>query len=84
MDTTRLSGLAISDSGFIFDPGTGSTFTANEIGLKVIQKFKEGHDVTDICTEIVDEYEVSFEQAEIDVMDFVRKLKSYNLITIQE
>jgi hypothetical protein len=43
MDTMkRLKDLAISDSGFLFDPCTGLTFTTNPPGQVILRKLREG------------------------------------------
>jgi hypothetical protein len=39
----RLRDLAISDSGFLFDPMTGITSTVNETGRFILQQLREGH-----------------------------------------
>ena len=36
--------IAISDSGFIFNPDTGESFTANPIGLEILSMLKDGLD----------------------------------------
>ena len=33
--------IAVSESGFIFNPTTGDSYTANEIGLEIIKCLKE-------------------------------------------
>jgi len=84
VNISRLSSLAISDSGFIFDPVTGGTFTTNEIGIKIIRSLKDNMEPIHIISEVVEEFEVDFEEAEMDVIDYVRKLKTYNLIIDEE
>ena len=39
---TRLSDLAISDSGFVFDPYTGASFSVNLTGLTLLRALKDG------------------------------------------
>ena len=33
--------IAVSDSGFIFNPGTGDSFSTNPIGMEIISMIKE-------------------------------------------
>ncbi len=40
--------LALSDSGFVFDPSTGDSFSTNPIGLEIIRMLKEGKTTNDI------------------------------------
>ena len=43
MSTNKLlADLAVSDTGFVFDPFTGTTFTVNQTGLCLLHAFKEG------------------------------------------
>ena len=43
MSTSKLlADLAVSDTGFVFDPFTGTTFTVNQTGLCLLYAFKEG------------------------------------------
>ena len=42
--STRLTELAISDTGFIFDPGSGATFNVNATGLIALAALREGVD----------------------------------------
>ena len=39
---THLKDLALSDTGFVFDPYTGATFTTNATGLAILQALREG------------------------------------------
>ncbi len=40
----KLKDLAVSDSGFVFDPCTGATFTVNATGRAIIEAIKAGQD----------------------------------------
>jgi len=76
----RLAQLAISEEGFIFDPVTGNSFTTNKTGLFIIQALKEGKKIENIVQMLVEKYEVSKEEAEKDVTDFVEQLRYHHLI----
>ncbi len=76
----RLDQLAINDEGFIFDPLTGESFTVNRIGLFIINRLKEGKKEEEILQGLLDEFNVSKEVAERDLIDFLEKLKSYRII----
>jgi PqqD family protein of HPr-rel-A system len=75
----RIKDLAISDSGFVFDPFSGGTFTLNETGRTVLQSLRDG--LTE--AEIVDRLRVDFEgvtpKVEEDVRDFLRTMAEYGL-----
>ncbi len=76
----RISHLALNEEGFIFDPLTGESFTVNQTGLFILKRLKEGKKERDIIEEITDTFDVSKEEAERDLTDFIEKLRSYRLI----
>jgi len=81
MSTMKLKkNLALSDSGFVFDPSTGDSFSTNPIGLEIIRMLKEGKTANDIKSQIIKTYmtdDVSFEK---DYYDFVNMLSKHNLV----
>jgi hypothetical protein len=80
MEFNRLKTLAISDSGFIFDPTSGHSFTTNATGIAIISALKTGTDPADIAHTILQKYEVSPDDAERDVGDFLNCLQKLMLI----
>jgi len=76
----RLKTLAISDSGFIFDPSTGQTFTTNETGLDIFRMLKEEKSLKEITLFIENQYDVDEDIALRDVTQFLSQLKTYRLI----
>jgi hypothetical protein len=80
MNTDKLAALAISDSGFIFDPVTGHSFTSNETGISIINHLKQGLSVDEVVDELLEIYDVDENQLEVDVLDFIQNLKNYNLL----
>jgi len=70
--------IALSDSGFVFDPSSGDSFSTNPIGLEIIKMLKEGKATQEIKTSIVKKYmidEVSFEKNLYDFVEMLGKLK---------
>lgn len=80
MEINNLKNLAISDTGFIFDPFSGKTFTVNEVGMKIIQSLKSGEEIGEITKHIFQEYDIPMEQLERDMSDFLIQLKEQGLI----
>jgi hypothetical protein len=74
-----LKELAISDTGFIFNPTTGESFSVNELGLFILEKLKKGEEQNTILSRIIEEYEVEKIEAEKDLTDFLNMIKFYNL-----
>jgi coenzyme PQQ synthesis protein D (PqqD) len=70
--------IALSDSGFVFDPATGNSFTTNPIGLEIIRLLKTGKSQQEISAHILNVYEtdgVSFEKDYYDFIMMLGKLK---------
>ena len=80
MDTDTLKSLAISDTGFIFDPATGASFSATPTGIDVIRFLKSGKSVGEIIDIFQECYEVSRDVLESDVRDFIRSLEEQYLV----
>lgn len=77
---SRLQQLAVNEEGFIFDPGTGQAFTSNATGLKVIEYLKSGKEDVDIVKLLVEEYEITQQEADRDVSDFLEQLRKMKLL----
>jgi len=70
--------IALSDSGFVFDPSTGDSFSTNPIGLEIIKMLKEGKNPEEIKSVITKNYltdDVSFEKDYYDFINMLTKLK---------
>jgi len=76
----RLNQLAINDEGFVFDPVTGESYTANQTGVAGLQGVKAGKSIQEIATQITTEFDVSHDQAERDLIDFINHLKIQKLL----
>jgi hypothetical protein len=72
--------IATSEAGFIFNPGTGDSFSVNNIGAEILAMFKENKSMKEIIENISLKYEVEKSQLEKDMDDFVSQLFSYNLL----
>jgi len=81
MQLNRLKVLALSDTGFVFDPTTGNTYTLNESAVFILKALKKGNDRQEIARTLTQEFDVSELQAEEDVGDTLLQLKEAGLIT---
>ncbi len=72
--------VAVSDSGFIFNPDTGESFTANPMGLEMLALMRSGADAGRISREITVKYNTDKDTVEKDYQDFVSMLKHHNLL----
>ena len=77
----KIKNLAISDTGFLFDPTTGNTYTLNETALLSLNLLKKNLNKEEILKLILDEYEVDKEQAERDLTDLFIQLNELGLLS---
>ncbi|HKI77529.1 MAG TPA: PqqD family protein [Ignavibacteriaceae bacterium] len=73
--------LAISDSGFLFFPSTGETFTVNELGKLIINNLQAEKSSVDIIRHIIELFDIDQQTAERDFEDYLSQLKNYDLVT---
>jgi len=76
---SRIKDLAISESGFVFDPFSGATFTLNETGRAVLGALREGLSETQVIERLRNSFEGVTPKVEEDVRDFLRTLAEYGL-----
>lgn len=74
------SNIAISDSGFIFHPSNGETFTVNAIGSEIIKLLKEDKSYEEIFNFISKEYDVDEQTINKDLSEFLNQLKNLNIL----
>ena len=74
--------IATSATGFIFNPATGDSFSANAMGSEVLTAMKAGKTEAAIKEDILQKYEVSPVQLDNDWEDWMVQLKEANLLEI--
>ena len=72
--------IATSEEGFVFNPGTGDSFSTNPIGAEIIALLKEDNDLKAIKNHISEKYEVDEVQLERDLDDFFSQLKETSIL----
>ena len=72
--------IAISETGFIFNPSTGESFSVNYIGAEIITQLKEGKGYEEIRDSILAHYETDTDTFEKDYYDYITLLKGYGLV----
>jgi hypothetical protein len=72
--------IATSEEGFIFNPGTGDSFSTNSIGSDIISLLKEDKSNQIIIETICEKYDVDRSLFEKDLDDFASQLKDYNIL----
>ena len=76
----RLKDLAISESGFLFDPYSGTTFTLNNTGKFILQLLMEEKGVEEMETALREKFEVGEEDLRNDIYEFVSLLKENHFL----
>jgi hypothetical protein len=72
--------IAISDTGFIFNPATGDSFSTNNVGLEIIRLLKEEKKKEDIILNIREKFSVDETSLDKDLVDFLMMLNNYQLL----
>lgn len=73
----RLSALAVSGSGFAFDPRTGQSFTLNPTALEVLEGLGAGRTLAATAERLAADYGIPAEIALASTESFVRQLGRY-------
>ena len=74
------SNIAISDSGFIFNPANGESFSANPIGIEFFNLIKQEKNQEDIFENMLEKYNTDKNTLEKDYSDFVQTLNQFQLL----
>lgn len=73
----RLLQLAISDTGFVFDPQSGQSYSLNRSGLLTLECLKRGSSIERAAECLCEEYDVTPELAVSSIEAFLLQLRRY-------
>ena len=76
--------VATSEAGFVFNPGTGDSFSVNQTGAEIISLFKDNRSPEEVIQIISSKFDVEQIQIEKDLDDFVSQLYIFNLLERQD
>jgi hypothetical protein len=71
--------IAVSDTGFVFDPSNGDSFSVNPIGLEILKMLKDGQSENEIKKNITSKYQVDNDTLEKDFYDFTKMIETLKL-----
>lgn len=74
-DAKTLERLAVSESGFVFDPLSGHSFTVNETGLAILRMLQRGSRVDELRRRLASEYDVEHSTLDRDLLEFLGSLR---------
>lgn len=81
IQTPRLRDLALSDSGFVFDPMSGHSFTVNPSGLHILRALKDAREPEQIAASLAEAFELETGEDPVrDVQDFLMQLRECGLV----
>jgi hypothetical protein len=78
------SNIALSESGFVFNPNTGESYTLNPVGMELFGMIREGRDFKEIRNFYLGRYEVEESIFEKDFEDFMHLLHAYQMMEPDE
>lgn len=77
LNCARLKQLAVSETGFIFDPQSGQSFTVNQTGHLVIEMLKRSESPQAAAQELALRYQKPYELTLCSVEAFMMQLARY-------
>ncbi len=72
--------IAVSDSGFVFNPTTGESFSVNPIGVEIIEMLKKEKTIEEINESLTNRYNADSITIDKDISDFLSLLSQFSLI----
>lgn len=76
--------IAISDSGLLFNPVTGESFSVNPIGIEILNLCKVGKSFEEISEVLLSRYNTDLDTVEKDFNDFIGILEHHQLLEENE
>jgi PqqD family protein of HPr-rel-A system len=80
----RIKDIAINETGFVFDPFSGGTFTLNQTGQAIVRALRDGLSYGEIAARLRSEFDGVNEKLEEDLQDFMRTLREYGLLSASD
>jgi len=72
--------IAISESGFVFDPTTGESYSLNGIGIEIVDYLNDDKPFDNIRDLILKKYDIDAVSFEKYFYDFISRLEEFKLI----
>jgi hypothetical protein len=76
--------VAISESGLVFNPVNGESFTVNPIGIEILGLLRQEKSAAEIISEVISKFATDQVTFDKDLADFIGLLSSYNLLEHEE
>lgn len=72
--------IAISDSGFVFNPTTGDSYSLNQVGREILQYMGEQKSREEITSLMTSAYDIDAASFEKYFFDFISMLRQFELL----
>jgi PqqD family protein of HPr-rel-A system len=79
----RIQALAVSDTGFVFDPFTGVTYSLNRSGLTLLRGLSAALGRDALLARLREEFEVADDDLERDLDEFIQQLRESRLLPLE-
>ncbi|MBI9067843.1 MAG: PqqD family protein [Salinivirgaceae bacterium] len=76
--------IAVSKTGFLFDPNTGASFNLNKTGQFILKMLEEHKDEKEIMNEVLEKYDVEANVYQRYMDDFTMMLKQFGIVEQEE
>lgn len=72
--------IAVSETGFVFNPTTGDSYSINQVGREILTYLGEGKTPAEITSLMTADYDIDPPSFEKYFYDFISMLKQYELL----
>jgi len=72
--------IALSDTGFVFNPTTGDSYTINEVGREILGFLSENKSLEKITSLMTSSYDIDPPSFEKYFFDFISMLRQFELL----
>jgi hypothetical protein len=72
--------IAISDTGFVFNPTTGDSYSINQVGQEILGYLGKKKTKDDIISLMTSEYDIDAPSLEKYFFDFISMLRQFELL----
>jgi hypothetical protein len=72
--------IAVSDTGFVFNPTTGDSYSLNRVGQEIIGYLAEDKSIDEITSLMTSKYEIDPPSFEKYFFDFLSMLRQFELL----
>jgi hypothetical protein len=76
--------IAVSETGFVFDPTSGESYSLNSVGQEIIALLKEDKSPEEISSIMTQDYEIDAASFEKYFYDFMGMLRQFQLMEEDE